>query len=67
MVSINLTPPGRKLAEKQIPLVLEFENMAIHSFGLKEVARLKKGMTEIDDHLNALDPQALAAGPAAKD
>jgi DNA-binding MarR family transcriptional regulator len=66
VVAINLTPQGRKLVEQLIPLALEFENMAIHSFGLKEVASLKKGMTQIYDHLNALDPQALSAAPVSK-
>jgi DNA-binding MarR family transcriptional regulator len=67
VVAINLTPQGRKLVEKLIPLALEFENMAIHSFGLKEVASLKKGMVEIYDHLNALDPQTLVTAPASNE
>ena len=66
VVAINLTPQGRKLVEKLIPLALEFENMAIHSFGLKEVASLKKGMVEIYDHLNALDPGTIATTPASR-
>ena len=66
VVAINLTPQGRRLVEELIPLALEFENIAIHSFGLKEVASLKKGMVEIYDHLNALDPQAMTAAQASK-
>ena len=66
VVAINLTPQGRRLVEELIPLALEFENIAIHSFGLQEVASLKKGMVEIYDHLNALDPQPMTAALASK-
>ena len=59
VVAINLTQQGRQLVEELIPMALEFEDIAIHSFGIQEVAGLKKAMAEIYEHLNTLDPKAL--------
>jgi DNA-binding MarR family transcriptional regulator len=60
-VSINLTPKGRALAEVLIPQAVHFEEVAIHSFGTDEVAKLKKALAIVYDHLNELEPQILAA------
>lgn len=58
-VAINLTPYGRSMAEELIPLAQQFEEVAIHSFGKSEVAKLKSAMQAIYEHLNALDPASL--------
>ena len=58
-VAINLTQAGRTLAEELIPLAVQFEEVAIHSFGKSEVARLKSAMEAVFEHLNALDPSSL--------
>jgi DNA-binding MarR family transcriptional regulator len=60
-VSINLTPKGRALAEDLIPLAIHFEEVAIHSFGADEVARLDEGLATIYEHLNELESEILAA------
>ncbi|WP_132979117.1 MarR family winged helix-turn-helix transcriptional regulator [Pigmentiphaga sp. D-2] len=65
-VAINLTAEGRRLAEELIPLAVEFEEVAIHSFGRSEVARLKSAMLDIYEHLNALDPRLLEPGRKRK-
>ncbi|WP_420223868.1 MarR family winged helix-turn-helix transcriptional regulator [Pigmentiphaga litoralis] len=59
VVAINLTADGRALAEELIPLAIQFEEVAIHSFGKAEVLRLKSAMEAVYEHLNALDPEAL--------
>ena len=60
-VSINLTPKGRALAEDLIPLAIHFEEVAIHSFGADEVAKLKEGLVTIYEHLNELEREIPAA------
>ncbi|RZS85706.1 MarR family winged helix-turn-helix transcriptional regulator [Pigmentiphaga kullae] len=65
-VAINLTVEGRRLAEELIPQAVEFEEVAIHSFGRSEVARLKSAMLDIYEHLNALDPRLLEPGGKRK-
>ena len=60
-VSINLTPKGRSLAEVLIPQATHFEEVAIHSFGIDEVAKLKKALVTVYEHLNELEPEILAA------
>lgn len=59
VVAINLTKQGRTLADELIPLAQQFEEVAIHSFGKAEVARMKSAMEAVYEHINALDPQAL--------
>ena len=73
-VSINLTPKGRALAEVLMPLAIHFEEVAIHSFGTDEVAKLKEGLATIYEHLNELEreiplPRPRRRGPlnAARD
>lgn len=63
VVAINLTKQGRALTEELIPLAVQFEEVAIHSFGKSEVARLKRAMKDVYDHLNALDPRVLEEPP----
>jgi MarR family transcriptional regulator, organic hydroperoxide resistance regulator len=60
-VSINLTAKGRALAETLIPKAIHFEEVAIHSFGTDEVAKLKKALAIVYNHLNELEPEILAA------
>jgi DNA-binding MarR family transcriptional regulator len=60
-VSINLTAKGRAMAEVLIPLATHFEEVAIHSFGTDEVAKLKKALATVYEHLNELEPEILAA------
>ena len=60
-VSINLTPKGRALAEDLIPLAIHFEEVAIHSFGTEEVAKLKKALVAVYEHLNELESEILTA------
>ena len=56
-VSINLTRQGRALDDELIPLATRFEEVAIHSFGVEEVAKLKRALTTVYDHLNELEPE----------
>lgn len=65
-VAINLSPKGRALAEVLIPLAIHFEEVAIHSFGTEEVARLKKALITVYEHLNELEPEILAAEATLK-
>jgi DNA-binding MarR family transcriptional regulator len=60
-VSINLTRQGRALADELIPLATRFEEVAIHSFGLDEVTKLKDALTTVYDHLNELEPEITRA------
>lgn len=60
-VAINLSAKGRALAETLIPLAMHFEEVAIHSFGTEEVAKLKGALTTVYEHLNELEPEILAA------
>lgn len=65
-VAINLTDSGRALAEELIPVAQHFEEVAIHSFGKAEVARLKEAMRAVYEHLIAVDPKRLAEQPSRK-
>ncbi len=65
-VSINLTKQGRAMSEELIPLAMQFEEIAIHSFGKSEVAHLREALKDIYDHLNALDPALLDQRPNKK-
>jgi MarR family transcriptional regulator, organic hydroperoxide resistance regulator len=60
-VSINLTNRGRALADELIPLATHFEEVAIHSFGVDEVAKLKSALATIYEHLNELEPEVTRA------
>src|SRR5206468_4147354 len=60
-VSINLTRQGSALADELIPLATRFEEVAIHSFGVEEVAKLKSALTTVYDHLNELEPEITRA------
>lgn len=60
-VAINLTSKGRALVEELIPLAIHFEDVAIHSFGTTEVAKLKNELITVYEHLNQLEPEITAA------
>ena len=60
-VSIGLTSQGCALAKELIPLATHFEEVAIHSFGMEEVSKLKRALATVYDHLNELEPEIALA------
>jgi MarR family transcriptional regulator, organic hydroperoxide resistance regulator len=55
IVSISLTPRGKKLALTLIPIAEHFEEVAIHSFGVQQVAKLRTTLKQVYDHLAELE------------
>jgi MarR family transcriptional regulator, organic hydroperoxide resistance regulator len=55
IVSIKLTPRGKKLALTLIPIAEHFEQVAIHSFGEQQVAKLRTTLKQVYEHLAELE------------
>jgi MarR family transcriptional regulator, organic hydroperoxide resistance regulator len=55
IVSISLTPKGKKLALTLIPIAQHFEEVAIHSFGVQQVAKLRTTLKQVYEHLSELE------------
>jgi MarR family transcriptional regulator, organic hydroperoxide resistance regulator len=55
IVSISLTAKGKKLALTLIPIAEHFEEVAIHSFGVQQVANLRVTLKQVYEHLSELE------------
>jgi MarR family transcriptional regulator, organic hydroperoxide resistance regulator len=55
IVSISLTLRGKKLAQTLIPIAEHFEEVAIHSFGVQQVAKLRTTLKQVYEHLSELE------------
>jgi MarR family transcriptional regulator, organic hydroperoxide resistance regulator len=55
IVSISLTLRGKKLAQTLIPIAEHFEEVAIHSFGVQQVAKLRTTLKQVYEHLSDLE------------
>jgi MarR family transcriptional regulator, organic hydroperoxide resistance regulator len=55
IVSISLTAKGKKLALTLIPIAQHFEEVAIHSFGVQQVAKLRVTLKQVYEHMSELE------------
>lgn len=66
-VCIDLTTEGRALAERVLPLALQYEKIALTDMSAEEARHLKDTLRRIADNLQALDRHIVPPGPAADD
>ncbi|HLG46920.1 MAG TPA: MarR family transcriptional regulator [Reyranella sp.] len=54
-ISLHVTPSGRRLTQRIVPIAERYEAMALKGFSAAEIAVLKKALRRLYDNMDALD------------
>jgi len=54
-ISLHVTPNGRRLTQRIVPIAERYEAVALKGFSAAEIAVLKKALRRLYDNMDALD------------
>jgi len=54
-ISLHVTPSGRRLTQRIVPIAERYEAVALKGFSAAEIAVLKKALRRLYDNMDALD------------
>jgi DNA-binding MarR family transcriptional regulator len=54
-ISLHVTPSGRRLTQRIVPIAERYEAVALKGFSSAEIAVLKKALRRLYDNMDALD------------